>query len=415
MKALNRFARLMGALGLLLVLMAGAVPNAAAATAGVTPRAPTAGYPFMCSMEAPQLGWETVLTGVSASPAANLAGAPVWAVGYWKPYMAVGANMQTTYPLILRYEGKAWTEETLPALPPNTTLTAVAAYAANDVWAVGYTVYEYRDSPVALHYSGGVWTQLPNPLIVGPATQGPPASMRFTGVAGLAPKTPLVIGSMVDGSRIRPVILTYAGDGWRSYDLSQLPDGTQLTGITAPAAKEAWVVGWTPITTSIGANPRGLLLAFNGVSWKVKAQVAGQLTAVTNLDNAVIAVGHSYEPTGAANLAMRYGKGGLDWARVKTPDLDVDHNFLRGVTTWQGGIYAVGYAGSAVDDTLVRPVVLRYNGFAFESMALPNLSPVSGLYAVAGGTNLWAVGSYTRVGKNNVTAPLVLTTQCPMQ
>lgn len=415
MKALNRFARLMGATGLLLVLMAGAVPSTAAATAGVTPRAPTAGYPFMCSMEAPQLGWETVLLGVSASPSANLAGAPIWAVGYWKPYMAVGANMQTTYPLILRYEGKAWTEETLPALPPNTTLTAVAAYSANDVWAVGYTVYEYRDSPVVLHYSGGVWTQLPNPLIVGPATQGPPASMRFTGVAALEPKTPLVIGSMLDGSRIRPVILTYAGDGWRSYDLAQVPDGTQLTAVTAAAPKEAWAVGWIPITTSIGANPRSMLLAFNGVSWKVKAQVAGQLTAVTNLDNAVIAVGHSYEPTGAANLAMRYGKAGLDWARVKTPDLDVDHNFLRGVTTWHGEVYAVGYAGSAVDDTLVRPVVLRYTGFAFESMMLPNLSPVSGLYAVAGATNLWAVGSYTRVGKNNVTAPLVLTTQCPMQ
>ena len=220
---------------------------------------------------------------------------------------------------------------------------------------------------------------------------------------------------MLDGSRVRPVILTYAGDGWRSADLAQLPDGTQLTAVTVASPKEAWVVGWNPITTSIGSNPRSMLLAFNGVSWKVKAQVDGQLTAVTNFDNAVIAVGHSYEPTGAANLAMRYGKSGLDWARVKTPDLDVDHNYLRGVTTWHGEVYAVGYAGSAIEDTLVRPVVLRYTGFAFESMTLPDLGPVSGLYAVAGETNLWAVGSYTQVGKNNLTAPLVLTTQCLMR
>jgi hypothetical protein len=415
MHARNRFAGWLGALGLLLVLGAGAVPGTAAATAGVTPPARPAGYPFMCSMATPQLGWESVLTGVTVAPSPTLGRSAVWAVGYYKPAMPVGANVQTTLPLILRYEGKAWTPETLPALPPNTILTAVAASSANDVWAVGYTAYDYRDSPVALHYSGGVWTQLPNPLILRPASAAPPASMRFTGVAALAPKTPLVIGSMLDGSRSRPVILTYAGDGWRFADLAQLPDGTQLTGVTAPTAKEAWVVGWTPTTSSIGPNPRSVLLAFNGVSWKVKAQVAGQLTAVTSLDNTVIAVGQSYEPGGVANLAMRYGKAGLDWARVKTPNLDVDHNFLQGVTTWNGEVYAVGYAGSAVDDTQTRPMVMRYDGFAFEPMMLPGLGPVSRLNAVVGGVNLWAVGAYAPAGQDHLMAPLVLTTQCPMQ
>lgn len=103
-----------------------------------------------------------------------------WAVGY---ITGDGTNQ----PLIMRYDGAAWTRVDLPRYPGRgALLRAVVARAADDVYALG-VIDRYPDDniPLVLHYDGSGWTETPPPTTDGSSEQimcatlapaGPPGS-----------------------------------------------------------------------------------------------------------------------------------------------------------------------------------------------------------------------------------------------
>jgi hypothetical protein len=101
------------------------------------------------------------LTAVS-----GVAGNDVWAVGDGK-----GLFTNQTFATILHWDGARWTEKTCRAASssnppdgyegggPDAYFTGVAAAAGNDVWAVGVR----GSGPMILHWDGQAWTSVTHP------------------------------------------------------------------------------------------------------------------------------------------------------------------------------------------------------------------------------------------------------------
>jgi hypothetical protein len=91
----------------------------------------------------------------------------LWAGGtYWDS----DGNGYWTQPMLQHWDGRQWSEITLahPGIGTTSNLSAVAAFAPDDVWAIGY--YSAGElHPVALHWDGKEWSevQIPNPLAEG--------------------------------------------------------------------------------------------------------------------------------------------------------------------------------------------------------------------------------------------------------
>src|SRR5207249_2942832 len=119
-----------------------------------------------------------ILGGVAAVAAND-----VWAVGY--------SNTNGTSPyrtMILHWDGSSWS--IVPSPSPGTIdneLQAVAAAAANDVWAVGY----YDGLILIEHWNGASWNIVPSP-----------GYSRLYGVAAVASNDIWAVGYRPGGTLI---------------------------------------------------------------------------------------------------------------------------------------------------------------------------------------------------------------------
>lgn len=93
-----------------------------------------------------------VLTGASATGSAD-----VWASGSQRP------NGQPDVPLVEHWDGKAWTEVSLPDIGAS-DISDVYAAGPGDVWLTGVASYAGSGKPSAfLHWDGKSWTSVPTP------------------------------------------------------------------------------------------------------------------------------------------------------------------------------------------------------------------------------------------------------------
>lgn len=111
---------------------------------------------------------------------------------------AVGRQASPFKPLVLHWDGNRWT--TLPTAHC-CELLAVAARAADDVWAVGYGSSSNSNAPLVNHWNGGSWQTVPTP------TGG---SMILTAVSTLPGGETLVAGFTANSSDTSYPVL------WRS-------------------------------------------------------------------------------------------------------------------------------------------------------------------------------------------------------
>ncbi|MEV4139613.1 hypothetical protein AB0J72_46550 [Dactylosporangium sp. NPDC049742] len=248
----------------------------------------------------PALIRDSRLTDVAATGPDN-----AWSVGY-QASTYTGWSIDEPYAL-LRWNGTAWTERRLPhkAL----ALSRVSAASAADVWTVGLGE---SGRPYAGHFNGLTWTAhapLGTPegyagLLDVAATGGGRAVL--VGHDGSAPlvmeggtqrfdRVPVAGAEQLDGV-LRAVSST--GDGsvfaagerylagapypeamiaqriggtWRVATLPTVA-ATQLTGVWARSATDAWAVG----TQDYDSAPKPVILHWDGVTWQ---RVAGPAAA----------------------------------------------------------------------------------------------------------------------------------------
>ena len=133
-----------------------------------------------------QLGSQ--LNAIDGTSSSNL-----WAVG-----QAGGGDYQVSQPIILRWNGSAWSAVATPAAI-DATLEGVVALASNDVWAVGREFN--RDLlwhvPWVLHWNGQSWSEVAAPAVLGAG---------LSAVTALSPTRVYAVGGSV--------VLRWNGSSW---------------------------------------------------------------------------------------------------------------------------------------------------------------------------------------------------------
>jgi hypothetical protein len=286
---------------------------------------------------------DNFLTSIRASSPAS-----IWAVGGFVDDTGI------VQPLVLHYDGSAWTRQNTPVLA-GSQLNGVRAVAANNVWAVGYA--ENQDATLILHWDGTAWSQVPSP--------SPGGGNILNSIAAHSASDAWAVGvtsSSPFGARGRPapggratatadpqaLILHWNGTSWQRVPSPSPGAVDLLTSVGASSATSAWAVGLTQ--ASITSAPQTFTLRWNGSAWKQVASPdpggpgrSDQLFGVVvNSASSAWAVGSS---AGSKVIILRWN--GSAWAAVPSPNPGSLSNELLGVAAQSASnIWGVGDFGA---------------------------------------------------------------------
>lgn len=306
-------------------------------------------------------GVSGTLAGIAATSARN-----AWAVG----------STSSSKPLILRWNGTAWTRTSSPALAGSGSLSAVAATSARDAWAVGATS---SGKPLILRWNGRAWRRLAPPRAVGRA------SLR--GVGATSAGNVWAVGRT---SADRPLIVHWNGRIWRRI-AARVPATTMLYGVTAVTPRRAWVAGgYGP---GYCGTSKTLVLRWNGKTWTRTPSPAagGGVSAVAPVSRGAWAAG------GCLSTVMLHWNG-RTWTKVKCPSpkgSGPDHGSqLSGIAMVSARL---GWAAGTIGSSPIHPLIVRWNGASWQRVRVPGRGILLGIAATSA-ASAWAVGG-TLAGK----------------
>lgn len=162
-----------------------------------------------------------------------------WAVG-------AAGNIFGPQAKIMRWNGSSWVADTSPA---SFTPTDVAVADANNAWIIGYSLF----GTTSLHWNGTKWNQVPYPLVGFP-----------TAVSAAPDGTAYSIAGIDAASGGPSAILRWTGSGWVDPQVP-LPPSSSITAVDVRSKNDVWLAG---TTASAGASVTGLVMHFNGSTWK---------------------------------------------------------------------------------------------------------------------------------------------------
>jgi hypothetical protein len=286
--------------------------------------------------------------------------------------------------------------------------SAVAARSACDVWAVGNKSVTGVDQTLAEHWNGLAWTVVPssNP-------GGSTHNNDFAGVAAASPTTAWAVGWYSNGTADQTLIETLVGTVWEQ-ESSPNPGGpTQgnvLNAVAATSAKNAWAVGYYSMS---GPKFLTLIERWNGTTWRrvpspspgaTESQLLG--VAATSASNAW-AVGYFVDSHSALQTLIEHWNG-TAWKRVPSPNPggSTHDNVVHAVAVSSASnAWAVGGYFNSVGHN--EPLAEHWNGKAWKLAATPSLGSTASGGALAGvtilsGRNAWAVGTVLKGGNRTL-------------
>jgi photosystem II stability/assembly factor-like uncharacterized protein len=251
----------------------------------------------------------------------------------------------------------------------NASLSATAAIADNDIWAVGGS----NSQPLAAHFDGKNWSAVPTPTINHVAT--------FAGVAGVASNDVWAVGyESVGSSKDQPLIEHWDGTSWSVVSSPNLSQGGFLEAVTAISKSDVWAVG------AFDNLSGGLVEHWDGSSWSVVSSPAFNVEFVTGIS--ADASNDIWAETGTGPI-LHFD--GTNWSQVHALN-QPRYGFaaFKGITALSPtDVWAVGEAKFCNN---CRPAGLTWNwdgtsfkGFANQSFGLQAVSAISA-------SNIWAVG-----------------------
>ncbi|WUJ72330.1 hypothetical protein OG809_03480 [Kribbella soli] len=171
--------------------------------------------------------WQPLYTGLEKSINANVL-AVLSAKDAW-----LGLNAGLAH-----FDGKRWTLVKDVPVDGSQIPTGIAAAGPKNIWLVGVQ-YAAGIAPLALHYNGTKWTQVPVP-----------AGMAQLYDVVLRNNHPIAVGERFesDNSTAKPYVLQLTGSKFTQAPAPKAPTGT-LTGV-ATAGDRIWTVGMTAASTS---------------------------------------------------------------------------------------------------------------------------------------------------------------------
>jgi len=239
-----------------------------------------------------------------------------WAVGAW-------ATGEVGGTLIEHWDGAEWTIVPSPDRDPDPLigqsypdLNAVAALAADDVWAVGSAENVAPAGPsntLVEHWDGTEWTIVPSPDV--PAENGDPYD-HLNAVAAVSPTDVWVVGDY--GTKVQQyaalpehvLIEHWDGSAWSVAPSPLLEGRNTLNALAAVSPDEVWAVGWY----WQGDVRQGIIERWDGASWtQIESPVVGAslYDAGVGPTGEVWAVGEvQTDPETVETLALRCGRSG---------------------------------------------------------------------------------------------------------
>lgn len=275
-----------------------------------------------------------------------------------------------------------------PPPPGPSTLSAVTAFGASDVWAVGSSVKTtskgLRWQPLAEHYNGTSWSPrlLPTPA--------PKAMADLSAVSGVSPTNIWAVGSLTTATTTpttRPLVEHYDGTAWKVVPSVPLV-GAALTGVTA-FPHNVWAVGWVGSTP---AKQRFLIERWNGSAWHrvttptMRGSSQALLGITLTSDHEMWAVGRYRRDNRVQPLLLHWD--GKAWRHAAGPTL-TKNAWLSAVTfAGSGTAWAVGQEGR-------KPFAEHWNGRIWRALSVPSTASFASFSAVVAlnPPDLVAVGS----------------------
>jgi hypothetical protein len=332
-------------------------------------------------------GW-TATTLTSSTPGDNLllngvdarTNTDAWIVGAQYP--------NTQGPVAFHWSGSTWSQVPVPPLSTgvNDSLNAVSASSATDAWAVGDIFSTPRSGQTLLeHWNGKAWS-------VDSADSLSAGGASLTSVLDLSPTNAYTIGL----TRTSALIEHWNGTSWSAVTL---PDPNFFpSSLTGLSASDVWMVGASHNKTT-GANTEEAL-HFNGTMWTVLAMASAGLTnpaftAATEVGpDDVWAVGSDTVASPVITGTLIEHWNGSTWAVVPSPNLG-DVNRLGAVAGRSSGdAYATGgyEIPNTADPIQTSGMILRWNGSAW-AVDAPGSPQASGAAATfPGAATEWIVG-----------------------
>jgi hypothetical protein len=264
-------------------------------------------------------------------------------------------------------------------------LISVAQLSKRNAFAVGYSQAPSTE-PVGFHWNGSVWTATPMPQQGGGAVL-----YSVTAVPGT--KDYLAAGEACT-SRACPkaYILFWNGTSWSTMTLPALKGSTDIAGISASSATDAWAVG--QICNDLTFKCTVLLLHWNGAIWSQVtvphlASIFPDLYSVADLSPTdAWAVGSSF----LGSLALHWN--GHSWVNVPVPGNSGFNQGIDAVAAIPGTreIWALEAASGG-------QLMLKWNGSEWLGFNLPPETKKLAEYSVSdvsasSPSNAWDVGDF---------------------
>jgi hypothetical protein len=180
------------------------------------------------------------LAGISARSASD-----IWAVG--SVATVAGTTVQTRT-LVEHWNGTAWSVVTSRNATNSNLLTGVAAVAANNVWAVGYTVTTdgtgQPDRTLIEHWNGSAWSLVASP--------SPASNDSLSGVAARSASDIWAVGTRQDRSGAIPIDRTltehWDGSAWSVVASPNVGGNDNLLHGVNATTGDVWAVGSSEVT-----------------------------------------------------------------------------------------------------------------------------------------------------------------------
>jgi hypothetical protein len=285
-----------------------------------------------------------------------------WAVG-----SADTGSSPATRPLVARWNGTSWSQESTPALGSAATLNAVDGNATDHVWAVGAV----GAGTLTQRWNGSQWNVVPSPVPAG-ATD---ATLR--GVKAFGANDAWAVGdaTMSAGNFPRRTLLTrWNGTSW-SIVPSPSPDPNQnlLTAVDGVAPNDVWVVGNLGHDGYGGDTVAGMMLHWDGSAWtRVPVPGADATFSIIKLRDVVAlasdnvwVVGEAFNRQMLRTVPYVLRWNGTGWHHITIPN--APEGGLRGVAALSpNNIYAVGHQNGS------RTLIARWNGNTWSQESAPS-------------------------------------------
>ncbi|NGN65007.1 hypothetical protein G5C51_14020 [Streptomyces sp. A7024] len=316
-------------------------------------------------------GWEISATGDDV-PVDHISS--VTAAGS-RTAWAAGSNHRNVTPesVMLRWDGRRWSEDTAPGLPETSYWYSVNAASAKDVWAYGWG----QEGEYAVHFDGRRWRDTALPKL-------PDGSFHNFAELAAVPGRAWLAGDRW--------ISTYENGAWSATDIGA---GRSIQDIHARSPRDAWAVGYR---TAAGTDSPALALHWDGRSWQeveLPVMPAGLSSVYAESARSVWVAGHVWdEDAGVTPKVLHYD--GRTWKDVTGPVADVSAAALSG--DGHGTVWLSGDEEGFTEP----PVFWRHDKRGWTKVRGPagpgttHGHQISDLAPQGRDGRMWAVGSYSR-------------------